>query len=198
MFRLSAVHLLRDGTRPYGKQRRRIPGSHASTPARDPRKVERIMWPATHTDPEPEGGGGPLASREHRSGMQLPRRETPTPPRELASFQGHAIDRLRRADVDGARRLLTRLSVSFAGITSRAMCRAICVSSARRGVPMILVARRGEKVVGLAIAAYDTETFWHGFFLRHPLLALVAILKRLAHRGESPAARDLTSKARKV
>jgi len=140
------------------------------------------MWPAFHTDPEPDGGGDPLASREHRSGMQLPRRETPTPPRELASFQGHAIDRLRRADVDGARRLLTRMSVSFAGITSRAMCRAMCVSSARRGVPLILVARRDRDVVGVAIAAYDTETFWHGFFLRHPLLALAAIVNRFLHR----------------
>src|SRR5262245_5167808 len=130
------------------------------------------MWPAFHTDPEPGGGDDPLISREHRPVMQLPRRETPTPPRELASHQGHAIDRLRRADVDGARHLLTRMSVSFAGITSRAMCRAMCVSSARRGVPLILVARREGQIAGLAIAAYDTETFWHGFFLRHPLLAL--------------------------
>lgn len=140
------------------------------------------MWPAIHTDPEPDGGGDPLASREHRSVMQLPRRETPTPPRELASFQGHTIDRLRRADIDGAKRLLTRLSVSFAGITSRAMCRAMCVSSVRRGVPMILVARREGHVVGLAIAAYDTETFWHGFFLRHPVLALIAVVQRFARR----------------
>jgi hypothetical protein len=117
------------------------------------------MWPAFHTDPELGGGGDTVVSREHRSGMRLPRRETPTPPRELASFQGHAIDRLRRVDVGGAQRLLTRMSVSFAGITSRAMCRAICVSSAKRGVPMILVARReNDEVVGLAIAAYDTET----------------------------------------
>jgi GNAT superfamily N-acetyltransferase len=81
--------------------------------------------------------------------------------------------------------LLTRLSVSFAGITSRAMCRAMCVSSVRRGVPLILVARREGAVVGLAIAAYDTEAFWHGFFLRHPLLALAAIAKRLAHRKDA-------------
>jgi len=120
--------------------------------------------------------------------MQLPRRGTPTPPGELVSFQGHAIDRLRRADVDGARRLLSRLSVSFAGITSRAMCRAMCVSSARRGVPLILVARREGAVVGVAIAAYDTETFWHSFFLRHPLLAAAAVAKRLARRASPPAA----------
>jgi GNAT superfamily N-acetyltransferase len=147
------------------------------------------MWPAFHTDPEPGGGGDIVVSREQRSGMRLPRRETPTPPRELASFQGHAIDRLRRVDVDGARQLLTRMSVSFAGITSRAMCRAICVSSAKRGAPLIIVARRDDhEVVGLAIAAYDTETFWHGFFLRHPLLAAAAILKRLGHRSAPASA----------
>jgi GNAT superfamily N-acetyltransferase len=148
------------------------------------------MWPAFHTDPEPGGGGDIVVSREHRSGMRLPRRETPTPPRELASFQGHAIDRLRRVDVDGARRLLTRMSVSFAGITSRAMCRAMCVSSAKRGAPLIIVARRDDnEVVGLAIATYDSETFWHGFFLRHPLLAVAAILKRVGHRSapDSPS-----------
>jgi len=54
---------------------------------------------------------------------------------------------------------------------------------------MILVARRDDnEVVGLAIAAYDTETFWHGFFLRHPLLAAAAILKRLTRRSAPPAA----------
>jgi ribosomal protein S18 acetylase RimI-like enzyme len=114
------------------------------------------------------------------------------------SFQGHAIDRLRRADVDGARRLLSRLSVSFAGITSRAMCRAMCVSSARRGVPLILVARREGAVVGVAIAAYDTETFWHSFFLRHPLLAAAAVAKRLARRASPPAASDAGPRIAKI
>ena len=114
--------------------------------------------------------------------MRLPRRETPTPPRELASTAGHTIDRLRRADVEGASRLLGRMSVSFAGLTSKAMRRAICVSAARTGVPMILVARCEGALGGLAIAAYDTEHFWRRFFLRHPFLALAVVLKRLVHR----------------
>src|SRR4029079_9215626 len=70
------------------------------------------------------------------------------------------------------------------------MCRAMCVSSATRGVPMILIARRDDGsggVVGLAIAAYDPERFWHGFFVRHPMLAAAAVLKKLSRRSPAPA-----------
>ena len=35
--------------------------------------------------------------------------------------------------------------------------------------------------------AYDTEHFWHGFFLRHPMLAAAAVLKRLSRRSPAPA-----------
>lgn len=77
------------------------------------------------------------------------------------------------------------MSVSFAGLGSSAMRRAICLASARTGSPMILVARQAGVVGGLAIAAYDTESFWRRFFLRHPLLALAVILKRLSGRRNS-------------
>jgi ribosomal protein S18 acetylase RimI-like enzyme len=99
---------------------------------------------------------------------RLPRRETPILPGELASD-----------DVESAVRLLARLSVSFAGLASDAMRRAICLSSVKTGMPIVIVARPEGEVAGIAVAIYDTDRFWRRFFLRHPYLALAVLPRRL-------------------
>ena len=114
---------------------------------------------------------------------RLPRRESPTPPGELSS-----------EDVAPAVQLLSRLSVSFAGLPTNAMRRAICVSSLSASMPIVvLVARPEGRLSGIAIAAYDTERFWRRLFLRHPFLALAVLRKRwrlrTAGTGPSPPSR---------
>lgn len=84
------------------------------------------------------------------------------------AIEVRAID---RASVEGVAALLTDLHVSFAGLASRSMARAICAEGIGNRRALILVARDGEHIAGTAIILIDAGRFWKGFAPRHPLLA---------------------------
>jgi glycosyltransferase involved in cell wall biosynthesis/ribosomal protein S18 acetylase RimI-like enzyme len=102
------------------------------------------------------------------------------PPGSAARERGDfAFAELERGDLDAACALLSRLSVSFAGVVSPAMSRAICAEAIRRRDPVIVVAKEGGRVVGLALAVRHGSRFRRAFPARHPLLALRAAARRL-------------------
>jgi glycosyltransferase involved in cell wall biosynthesis/ribosomal protein S18 acetylase RimI-like enzyme len=90
-----------------------------------------------------------------------------------------ATKELEQADIEAVCHLLSRLSVSFAGVSSRSMSRAICEEAIRRQDPVVLLARQNGSVAGLALAVRDHARFRRTFFSRHPVLALRAAGRRL-------------------
>jgi glycosyltransferase involved in cell wall biosynthesis/GNAT superfamily N-acetyltransferase len=104
--------------------------------------------------------------------------------RETGAPRVAATREIAPDDVEAACRLMSRLSVSFAGVVSDSMSRAICREAIRRKDPMILVADRDGAVAGLALAVRNRARFGRTFVARHPILALHAAGRRVLQRRD--------------
>ena len=94
-----------------------------------------------------------------------------------------SVRELRRDDVEATCSLLSRLSVSFAGVVSSSLSRAICEDALRYEDPSILVAKLDGELVGVVVAIESRRRFWLEFATRHPLLALRVVWARARFRS---------------
>lgn len=101
-----------------------------------------------------------------------------------------AVREIRREDVEATCALLSHLSVSFAGVISGSLTRAICEDALRHEDPSILVAKLDGELVGVVVAIENRRQFWLEFASRHPLLALRVLWARARSRtnGHDPRA----------
>jgi ribosomal protein S18 acetylase RimI-like enzyme len=102
------------------------------------------------------------------------------------------IDTVReigREDVEATCGLLSHLSVSFAGLVSGSLSRAICEDALRYEDPSILLATLDGELAGVVVAIESRRRFWLEFASRHPLLALRVLWARARNRSNSTAPR---------
>jgi ribosomal protein S18 acetylase RimI-like enzyme len=89
--------------------------------------------------------------------------------------------------VEATARLLGDLSVSFAGVLSTSMRRAICRDGIKDPDLIVLLARQEQEIAGVVIAILNHVVFWKRFSTRHPLLAARILSGRLAPAGPAHA-----------
>ena len=94
-----------------------------------------------------------------------------------------AVREIRREDVEATCGLLSHLSVSFAGVVSGSLSRAICEDALRYEDPSILVASLDGELAGVVVAIESRRRFWLEFASRHPLLALRVLWVRARTRS---------------
>jgi ribosomal protein S18 acetylase RimI-like enzyme len=98
-----------------------------------------------------------------------------------------AVREIRRQDIEATCGLLSHLSVSFGGVISGSLTRAICEDALRYEDPSILVAKLDGELAGVVIAIENRRRFWLEFASRHPLLALRVLWARARSRtGHDP------------
>jgi ribosomal protein S18 acetylase RimI-like enzyme len=96
------------------------------------------------------------------------------------------------ADVPQLLRLLEQDRPGIAGLSKSSMYRVVLRDCLRSLNLLCIVAARGDAVVGYVLAAPNWKRFQRTFLLRHPLLAMEAVAKRLGrlaakNRPASPA-----------
>ncbi len=85
--------------------------------------------------------------------------------------------------------LLERLNVNVGGVCDRRVYRAVWAGAAAARNPVFLLARRGAKTAGLALATIHSAAYWRSFLVWHPRLGVTLLPGegRMDHMNENAA-----------
>lgn len=89
------------------------------------------------------------------------------------------IELLSPTTVDATVRALTDNGFSVFGISTPALTRSVCDDAIGENGPVVLIARVGDEVRGVAVAIVDAPRYWKRFIFRHPLFACRVLGKRI-------------------
>ncbi|MHA1428785.1 MAG: hypothetical protein ACTSQI_22630, partial [Candidatus Helarchaeota archaeon] len=77
---------------------------------------------------------------------------------------------------------MNEVGILISGVKSQNIYYAVCKDAVKEKSIVCIIAERKEIIIGFVIAAINWKHYWINFSLRHPIIAIQIIRKRLIRR----------------